>query len=288
MRPHPILSFEAPESIHPGMSLADLFGPKAIELIGESFATSVLDFDVGLFVKDASSVTRGLPFKRRTTAIARVLRRALPEDDHVALAALRGSWGPELQETHGNGLRGLFYMPHSALLGEFASTLDDGLFAAALEANFQLTTRFTAEFSIRSFLGNRFDQTMEALQARIDDPNPHVRRLVSEGTRPRLPWAAHLKNVRADPHLTLPLLVALRDDRDRYVTRSVANHLGDIGKDHPDVLLNTCREWLDELDDTDRKIPFARERRWLIRHALRHPAKKGENGALAMRRRAAK
>jgi 3-methyladenine DNA glycosylase AlkC len=67
----------------------------------------------------------------------------------------------------------------------------------------------------------------------------------------------------------------------------VANHLGDIGKDHPDVLLDTCQQWLEELAKTESTTSAAMERRWLIRHALRHPAKKGESRALFLRRRAA-
>ena len=287
MQPHPVLRFEAPQSIQRGMPLADLFGTSTIGLIGESFAQCTPGFDLAQFVSDASAEALDLPFKPRTIAIAKALRRVLPVADPLALAALRASFGPKLGETHGNGLRVLFYMPHSALLSEFASTDDDGLFAAALEANFELTMRFSAEFSIRSFLEHRMTETLDALGARLSDPNPHVRRLISEGTRPRLPWGGHLKAVRADPHLTLPFLVALRDDPDRYVTRSVANHLGDIGKDHPDVLLDTCQQWLEELTESEHATLVAKERRWLIRHALRHPAKKGEPRALALRRIAA-
>ena len=108
----------------------------------------------------------------------------------------------------------------------------------------------------------------------------------SLGTRSRLPWAPHLRAIRDDPSITLPLLEALRYDPDRYVTRSVANHLGDIGKDHPDVLLDTCREWLDGLENEPPVSGVAKERRWLVRHAVRHPAKKGNTRALNLRQRA--
>jgi 3-methyladenine DNA glycosylase AlkC len=180
----------------------------------------------------------------------------------------------------------LFYMPHGVLLEGFAQTQDDAFFAACLEANFELTARSTAEFSIRPFLEARLGETLEALRSRLRDPNPHVRRLVSEGTRPRLPWATHLRAVRDDPRLTLPLLEDLRDDSDRYVTRSVANHLGDIGKDHPGVLLETAARWLDDLERVPVPDATSRERRWLVRHGLRHPSKKGDPKARALRRRA--
>jgi 3-methyladenine DNA glycosylase AlkC len=284
---HPILRFDAPRSIQTGSSLAALFDPIAIGLIGESFATTSPSFDVETFTTEAAAAAAGLPLKQRALAIARSLREHLPRDDHGALSALRASLGPELTRTEDNGLQIMFYMPHSALLEGFADTSDDGVFSAAIEANFELTTRFTAEFSIRPFLEARLDQTLEALNLRIEDPNPHVRRLISEGTRPRLPWARHLRAIRQVPELTLPLLTALRDDPVRYVTRSVANHLGDIGKDHPGLLLGTCGDWLDELDSGSHPAATVKERRWLIRHAVRHPAKKGDAQAHDLRRRAA-
>jgi 3-methyladenine DNA glycosylase AlkC len=286
MSSHPITRFKAPRSIQAGSSLADLFDPTAIQLIGESFALKGHPFPVETFVSEATTEAANLALKPRTMAIARVLRRHLPADDEAALACLRASFGPELPRTKDNGLQPLFYMPHSALLGGFAASTNDRTFAAALNANFDLTSRFTAEFSIRFFLESRFDQSLEALKSRITDPNPHIRRLVSEGTRPRLPWAAHLQAVRASPALTLPLLTALRDDPDRYVTRSVANHLGDIGKDHPEVLFGICREWLEDLERKGTARATSKERCWLIRHALRHPAKKGAPEALGLRKSA--
>jgi 3-methyladenine DNA glycosylase AlkC len=283
MNNHPITRFEAPSSIQHGSSLAELLDHRAIQLIGESFAHSL---DREKFVAEGIQAIHGKALKARARAIANVLREALPPEDAHALAALRASWGPPLTNTKDNGLQGLFYMPHSALLGSFADTPDDELFSAALQANFELTRCFTAEFSIRPFLQARLRQTLQVLDGRIDDPNPHVRRLISEGTRPRLPWAGHLYSIREDPSLSLPLLTALRDDPDRYVTRSVANHLGDIGKDHRELLLQTCDEWLNDLDQNEILEPVAKERRWLIRHALRHPAKKRDPTALALRHRA--
>lgn len=286
MRSHPSQRFEAPRSIQTGSSLAELFNPIAIELIGESFAAVSSEFDYPSYFEHAVESSSGLPLKGRCRAIARALRAALPSDDHAALNAVLSSLGPELTRTEDNGLAVMFYMPHSALLEGFGATNDDTLFDSAIETNFALTCRFTAEFSIRTLLETRLDRTLEALRHRLDDPNPHIRRLISEGTRSRLPWARHLKTIRDDPNITLPLLKALRDDPDRYVTRSVANHLGDIGKDHPDVLLDTCSDWLDALESAPPLEAAAKERRWLVRHAVRHPAKKRNARALSLRQRA--
>jgi 3-methyladenine DNA glycosylase AlkC len=140
-----------------------------------------------------------------------------------------------------------------------------------------LTRRFSAEFSIRPFLDRWPGRTLERLAEWTRDPDPHVRRLCSEGTRPRLPWASRLQGFIRDPRPVLPILEALKDDPDLYVRRSVANHLGDIAKDHPELVFEICERWLAGAND---------ERRWLIRHAVRHPAKKGVKAALRLRTRA--
>ena len=105
------------------------------------------------------------------------------------------------------------------------------------------------------------------------DPSPHVRRLVSEGTRPRLPWAPRLRSLVADPAPGLALIELLRDDPSAYVRRSVANHLNDVGKDHPALLLDTARRWLRGASE---------ERRRLVTHALRSLARAGHSEALAL------
>ena len=118
---------------------------------------------------------------------------------------------------------------------------------------------------------------MERLQAWTTDSDPHVRRLCSEGTRPRLPWAMRIPAFVKDPRPTLPILETLKDDTDLYVRRSVANHLGDIAKDHPALVFDLCSRWLADASE---------ERRWLIRHAIRHPARKGVKEALRLRKAA--
>jgi 3-methyladenine DNA glycosylase AlkC len=80
------------------------------------------------------------------------------------------------------------------------------------------------------------ERTLARLREWARDPHPHVRRLVSEGTRPRLPWAPRLVAFQKDPRPVLELLELLKDDPELLVRRSVANNLNDIGKDHPELL----------------------------------------------------
>jgi 3-methyladenine DNA glycosylase AlkC len=159
------------------------------------------------------------------------------------------------------------HMPHVFYVAEYGRNH----WATSMKAQHQLTQRFTAEYSIRVFLEHEPERTLKRLREWTGDPSPDVRRLVSEGTRPRLPWAPRLRRFQDNPSPVLELLELLKDDESPYVRRSVANNLNDIGKDHPDLLIATCRRWMKEAGP---------ERRGLIRHALRSAVKRGEHAAL--------
>jgi 3-methyladenine DNA glycosylase AlkC len=160
-----------------------------------------------------------------------------------------------------------FFLPHVNFVALFG--LDH--FEPAMRAQHALTQRFTAEFSIRPFLERHESATLVRLTEWAADPSEHVRRLVSEGTRPRLPWAGRLRRFQADPTPVLALLERLKDDPSEYVRRSVANNLNDIGKDHPDLLVRVAKRWL---------VDAGEQRRALVRHALRSLVKAGHPGAL--------
>lgn len=135
------------------------------------------------------------------------------------------------------------------------------------------TQRFSMEFYIRPFLNRWPDETLARLTRWTGHENYHVRRLVSEGTRPRLPWAA---NIQLDPLVPLRLLDALHADPTRYVTRSVANHMNDLTRHAPDRVVDSLQRW----QQAGRQDP--RELDWMTRHALRTAVKRGEAGALAL------
>ena len=159
------------------------------------------------------------------------------------------------------------YLPYVFYVAEHGV----GLWAAAMSFQHELTQRMSCEYSIRVFIESDEQRTMARLREWAADDNPHVRRLVSEGTRPRLPWAPRLRKFVADPRPVIELLYLLRDDPSSMVRRSVANNLNDIGKDHPGVLTEVCRRWMDG---------GTPERDALIRHALRSAVKRGDREAL--------
>lgn len=281
MNPHPAQRFIAPSTIQHGIPLKELMDRKLIALIGQSLAHVVSSFDTQRFQARAVRELSKLELKDRALSIAHAMAEQLPVDFDDLSPLLIKSFGPPLAATDGNGLAPFFYFPHAHLIAAYGTSKFD----SGMAANYEITKRFTAEFSIRPFLIEHRSKCLKLLKRWSKDSNAHVRRLVSEGTRPRLPWAMRLPEFQADPKLSLPLLELLKDDPELYVRRSVANHLGDIAKDHLEIALDVCETWLDELRQSDDDA-VADNRRWIVRHALRHPAKKGIARAIKIRARA--
>ncbi len=146
----------------------------------------------------------------------------------------------------------------------------------------QMTEFFSAEFAIRHFILRQPEQALSVLQSWLEHENHHVRRLVSEGTRPRLPWGVRLPIFIEQPDLVLPLLFALRDDPEEYVRRSVANHLNDIAKDHPALVISTAQQWLSEKEFASLTAEQKVQRTKLIRHACRTLFKQGQPEVMAL------
>jgi 3-methyladenine DNA glycosylase AlkC len=160
-----------------------------------------------------------------------------------------------------------YFMPHLFYVAQHGLAH----FEESMRAQYALTQLFTAEYSIRAFLEKHPQATLARLREWARDPSEHVRRLVSEGTRPRLPWAPRLRAFQQDPRPVIELLELLKDDPSLYVRRSVANNLNDIGKDHPQLLATLAKRWLKGASD---------ERRWIVKHALRSAIKRADAGAL--------
>ncbi len=243
------------------------YGPEVPRTIARMVHAVHPGFEVKPFLRDALDGYESLELMPRARYIARALHRHLPADYPEAAEIQIQSLGVRLERTRDHGLGPFIYLPHVLFVAQY------GLehFDVSMRAQYELTQRFTAEFSIRPFLVRYPEETLERLRQWAADPNPHVRRLVSEGTRPRLPWASRLRAFQVDPRPVLGLLELLKDDPELYVRRSVANNLNDIGKDHPDLLVETARRWLVDADEN---------RRWIIRHALRSAVKRADPGAL--------
>jgi 3-methyladenine DNA glycosylase AlkC len=214
----------------------------------------------------------GLPSREllaRGWWIAETLQAALPRHFPDAADILLKSLGPVLDGTETFGMAPFRHLPHVLYVQKFG--LDH--FEEAMQAQYELTQRFSAESSIRAYLVRYPQQTLDRLRLWSRDPSPHVRRLVSEGTRPRLPWAPRLPAFQKDPTPVIELLESLKDDPVLYVRRSVANNLNDIAKDHPDRVVALCKSWMKG---------GSSERLWIVRHALRSLVKATHPGALQL------
>ena len=196
-----------------------------------------------------------LELMARGAHVAAVLRRFLDPEPAVAVTQVASGIGEPLEWG---------YLAHSA----FIATYGLPAFEESMAAQHALTQAFTAEFSIRPFI-ERYPQTMDRLRLWTADPSDHVRRLVSEGTRPRLPWASRLPAFQSDPTPVIELLDLLIDDPSPYVQRSVGNNLNDISRDNPDVALEVAQRW-------------APGRGALVRRGLRTLIKAGDLRALAI------
>jgi 3-methyladenine DNA glycosylase AlkC len=247
--------------------LKNYYGPDVPTRIARMIKEVDSAFDEDAFLADALDGYQALELTPRARQIAKALGRHLPPDYERASEILIASLGPKLQVAELTGMDVFVYLPHVFFVAKFG--VDH--FEASMRAQYELTQRFSAEYSIRVFLERYPQQTLGRLREWAFDSNVHVRRLVSEGTRPRLPWAPRLRAFQDDPRPVLELLDLLKDDPELYVRRSVANNLNDIGKDNPAALFETCRRWMRDASP---------QRSWLVRHALRSAVKRGEPEAL--------
>lgn len=249
--------------------LKTFFDRALVERLAASFLAAWPEFPSARFTSEATGGLEEKELLGRGKHIAAALRRALPDDFERAADIVEESLGAPLPALENVGMAPFFYLPHTIWVAEHGLPFFD----RAMRLQHALTQRFTAEFSIRPYIEHDPARALSWLERWAEDPSHHVRRLVSEGTRPRLPWAPRLRTFAGDPAPILGLLKRLADDPELYVRRSVANHLNDLYKDQPALTLEVCRRWW---------AGATEDRRWVVRHALRSAVKKGDLEALAI------
>lgn len=238
----------------------DILGPPALAVISAAGQASSSGFDHAAFLRNAAANLDDLSVMERVRHIADALHAALPAAYDEALAIVR-EMGPRL--THGF---------QAVALSEFVARYGVHDFDRSLPALADLTRFGSAEFAIRPFLAIDPDRTLAVMLEWSGHADEHVRRLASEGSRPRLPWAARVGALKNDPTLAIPILERLNADPSLYVRKSVANHLNDIAKDQPAWLVDRLDHWPQDDPRTA----------WIVRHALRTLIKKGDPRALAL------
>jgi 3-methyladenine DNA glycosylase AlkC len=243
------------------MKIKDYFNEGSVGALAAAIQEKYASFDTEALttrVFDEGWADREL--KERIRHITTILHDLLPADYRAALEVLRRAM-PEVE-----GITRWVFTDYVEVYG-----LDD--WQASMAVLEEFTQRMSAEFAIRPFIVRYPARTMAQMLAWAGHENAEVRRLASEGCRPRLPWGIRLQDLVADPTPILPILERLKDDESESVRKSVANNLNDISKDNPGVVLDRLRRWQAGASD---------EVRWITGHALRTLVKKGHPEALAL------
>ncbi len=254
-------------------SLKDqLFNREKVEWLSHQVAAAAPDFPRAEFCEKVLKAFPQLELKERITHITECLAADLPEDYPKALRIVLRSLPSELDPGKRDDDFGDFII---APLGHFVATrgCDSRHLEKSLKALQEITKRFSAEDPIRYFINGFPGETMTFLGKCADDKNYHVRRLASEGTRPKLPWC---QKIGIDYREPVPILDRLFADETRYVTRSVANHLNDISKLDPSLVIQTLQRWKKSGQQNEKEMAF------IIRHSTRTLVKQGNIEALAL------
>lgn len=258
-----------PDAMADTIPFKNYYGIDLARLLAEKISAIYPAFASADFVNEMATKIDSLELKARVSLIAQGLRSHLPSDYPQALNILLQTLSPALDDDSGMFDQGYWVYP----IAQFVEDYGLEHFDQSAHALYEITRRFSSEFAVRPYLEQHQERMLALLREWVHDPNPHVRRWVSEGTRPRLPWARRLDAFIRNPELTLALLEELKNDPSPYVRKSVANHLNDLTKDHPMRVLEVARRWYaDGTKDT----------RWIVKHALRTLVKAGNAEALAL------
>ena len=230
--------------------------------LGSAIHANFPAFDTGDYANEVARGVGALELKDRVLLMANGLRARLPEGFPEAAEVLAASLGPPLGGETGMFTEGYWLMPVARFVEEFGHDhFDEALALAA-----QITRRHTSEYAVRPYIEAQPKRALSVLAEWVGSDDLHIRRLASEGVRPRLPWARRMKTFVDDPEPILKLVAPLRADLSKYVRTSVANLINDVSKDHPDRIVALAKEWSAEKNlRTD----------WIIRHGTRNLRKQG-------------
>jgi len=249
------------------------FNQDIVSGMAKHFKMQWTEFNAVGFIESASMDLDSLELKQRSEQIMHAMHEFLPPEFSKAGEIILESLSPALNaDIYGitvdkNGIAGWAIMPITHYIGLYGQQHFDLSMTLLKEC----TKRFSSEFGIRFFLLNSPERTLLTMKEWAKDTDKHVRRLASEGARPRLPWAMQLADFINNPAPIIELLEILKDDEEEYVRRSVANNLNDIAKDHPELVAEVAKQWMHEAST---------ERKKLIRHACRTLLKRGNSQVL--------
>jgi 3-methyladenine DNA glycosylase AlkC len=241
-------------------ALKDMFSREFYQRLGQGFHKADSNFNPGKFVKDVTKGLQNMSLNQRMRNTTVVLKQHLPSDYKKSVAIL-SKVVPEFSSHY-----------TSFIFPDYIGQHGHDHFELSMEALKLFTQHGSSEFAIREFLKRDLDRTLSVMKRWSEDRNHHVRRLASEGSRPRLPWSFNLDEIAKKPELTRPILENLKSDHELYVKKSVANHLNDFSRINPDWMLKVVNSWDKKHEHTS----------WIIKHASRTLIKKGDARSLAV------
>ncbi len=242
------------------MNLKEEFNQKFISRLADEFFFVYSRFNKNSFLLNLELLDwKSLELKQRMRAITNIINDSLKISYKQQMEVL--FWvAPKF-----SGIQGFVFPDFVQVYG-----LND--FNTSLKALAFFTEFSTSEFAVRPFIEKYPIESIKQLLIWSKSNNHHVRRLSSEGSRPKLPWAPPLRGFIKDPTPVLQILENLKNDESLYVRKSVANHLNDISKNHPILVLDICKRWYGKTETTD----------WIVKQALRTLLKKGNKEALTI------
>lgn len=250
------------------MAFADEFlGVHAAETLTRSIHNALPDAPLPMLAATTEPFD-GLSLRERSDVLRDALLADIPGDYATLARVIRSAADGDRSFTGW-----LIWPVTSAVAVRAVAEGTDASFDDAMSLLAELTGRLTSEFAIRPLLRHDLDRALDIIRGWTASPDEHVRRLASEGTRAYLPWAVRVPALLSRPGVTIGILDALYRDDSEYVRRSVANHLNDLSRDSPDLVVETARRWLDAPAPTTQA---------LVRHALRTLVKRGDPQALGL------
>lgn len=249
--------------------LKTIFNQEVIADLAQRIKKVFPPFDKVAFEQDANQNLDNLELKQRSTQICTALTSYLPSEFEQAVSILLEAMGEDNNSGGVEGYYGFRFMPFLDFVA--ARGLDNP--DIALDSLEKMTLHFSAEFAIRPFILQHPEKTLPRLMEWASHRDWRVRRLASEGSRPRLPWGMQLKPFIENPSFVIGILNQLYNDSNLVVRRSVANNLNDIAKDNPDLVVKTAQRWWDSGNELAK---------WTVRHGLRTLVKQGNKEALSI------
>jgi len=247
--------------------LKDWFGPELAQLLSEKIKTVYPEFQQNSFQKAVNAQYKNYELKGRVNLLAHGLKKHLRGSYEQGLSVLMKIIGPENQNETGMFKEAYWLMPVAKYIEEFGLEHPD----LSISAIYELTKRHTGEFAIRPYIEHYPGKMIPIMQTWATDSNFHVRRLASEGIRPRLPWAKKLTLFIDDPGPVFEILKQMMEDTIMFVKKLVANNLNDYLKDNEEATWVFIDQW---------KFSTNPDTRWIIKHALRNKIKQKDSKAL--------